>query len=307
MKLVKAFGIIALVVLAGLGYAVWSARQWPGDRGMMERLRERTATDSGVLDLTSITPFHWTRLEIFGPYSSRGEAERRLGFEWAYKWSAVEYRDDIDFLVFVDSNRVAAAFELPHSTAVVSAPDSRVLRDAARFVSDHGTLKSIEPIFESDLWPGEGIPVIQAQRDTLVLFAEPRLGPKPIGRRVTRRGERIRFDSTRFVTLAPVSAVEAPDSIRGRWFGQIRRVRLDEYYGGGRDTTMATSGRFPLLLQPRAEGECFIRIGRDVLAANCPRVPNYPGTMWWAWTPGPGGAGWFVVNDSTAKVTARRF
>src|ERR1043165_5961722 len=119
MKLAKALGVPLLIVALGLLYGAWSARKWPADHGAHGRLLECIASHEGGLDLTTITPFHWTRLEIFGPYSSKEQAERRLGFPWTYEWSAVDMLDDRDFFVFVDSQRVATAFEVLHREAGV--------------------------------------------------------------------------------------------------------------------------------------------------------------------------------------------
>jgi hypothetical protein len=307
MKVAKWLAVVVLAVLFGGMYTRCASRQWPGDQGTLRRLRERIAAGDSVIDFASITSFRWSRLEVFGPYASQASAERALGFPWPYQWSNVESLDDRTFLVFVDSNRVVAAFDVSYNDAVIEAP-GWITPDAAVFVrSGIATLRSIEPVFESDIWPGEGVPIIQAQHDSVVLYATPRGALPSMAVRHTKRGERIRFDSTRFQTIAPTLFDSVPDSIIGRSFGMVRRVRLDDYYGGGRDTAVRKLIFRPYLLQPRAEGECFIRLARQVVAARCPQQAPWPLTQWWAWTPGPGKAGWFIVSDSTAKVVDRRF
>jgi len=64
-----------------------------------------------VIDLRALSAFQWSRLFVFGPYSTKADAERVLGFRWPYEWSEVEFYDDRAFLVFTDSGRVVAAFD----------------------------------------------------------------------------------------------------------------------------------------------------------------------------------------------------
>ena len=84
----------------------------PSDQGLSDRIAElvHRAPDT-TLNLATLAPFHWTRLYIFEPYTTEESAERVLGFDWQYDWGAIEARDDRALLVFVDSGRVAAAFE----------------------------------------------------------------------------------------------------------------------------------------------------------------------------------------------------
>jgi hypothetical protein len=84
----------------------------PGDQGLSDRIADlaQRVPDTTV-NLATLAPFHWTRLYIFQPYTSKEAAERVLGFEWPYEWGAIEGRDDRALLVFVDSGRVVAAFE----------------------------------------------------------------------------------------------------------------------------------------------------------------------------------------------------
>ena len=84
----------------------------PGDQGLSDRIAAlaRSRPDT-TLNLATLAPFHWTRLYVFEPYTTKAAAERVLGFDWQYDWGAIEARDDRMLLVFVDSGRVVATFE----------------------------------------------------------------------------------------------------------------------------------------------------------------------------------------------------
>ena len=70
-------------------------------------------------------------------------------------------------------------------------------------------------------------------------------------------------------------------------------------------------------LQYRAEGTCFIRVGKTVIDADpCPavdkskaRVEVEPRTEWWIRVVLPGGApkGWVDAHDSALKLVTREF
>ena len=317
MKLAMALArALLLSTICAALTACWS-RKWPDDRGTLDRLQRRLDEQAGVIDFATLAPFHWSKLEIFGAYSSRRDAERRLGFEWPYAWPGqLEANEGLEFFVFLDSGKVVAAFEFGGMS--VRHPYRALPRDSARFIVDQRKegwkyLRWAEPAFESDLWPGEGIPIIEGARDSLLLYAAPREGLQPIAVRTAQRGKRVRFDSTRYQTLeGRVIQMARTDSISGRSYGSVQRITRDHYYGGGRDTVV-THYRVGTLevMQYRAEGECLIRAAEIILAARCtePASLNWdtPRTLWWAWTPGPGAAGWFIVSDSTAKVVDRRF
>jgi hypothetical protein len=307
MKLAKTIALAALLITLGAAYLAWSRRQWPDDHGARDRLLARLSAGTGVLDMAEITSFPWTRLEIFGPYTDKESAERRLGFPWPYKWSAVEAQDDRVFLVFVDSTRVAAAFEFPR---VLDVSRHSIDRQSARFIVEaRGDARRLihpaEPEFESDFWPGEGIPVIAPTGDTLLLYSSPRSGLEPMVRRPTNPDERIRFDSSRYQTMAAAGATFSGDTLRGVSYGRIRHLRRD---AAGRETTFTNLAKLtPMLLQPRSEGECLIRLGELVVGARCPDGPSQPPqTEWWVWTPGPNGAGWLRVGEQTS-VVGRKF
>jgi hypothetical protein len=121
----------------------------PGDQGLSDRIAELTQrVPDTTLDLAALAPFHWTRLYIFEPYTTRKAAERVLGFDWQYEWGAIQARDDRVFLVFVDSGRVVAAFEQMYDRGnfAHAARGTGYPRDSATFRLDvQGTLTNGAP------------------------------------------------------------------------------------------------------------------------------------------------------------------
>jgi hypothetical protein len=174
------------------------------------------------------------------------------------------------------------------------------------------------PVFEAELWPGEGIPVITAVRGEQPLLRAPSPESSSVGSLGAAAGARIDYDSTRLQTISPAK-VTVTDSavVRGRFLGAVHLLSRDSYYSANvRDTTI------PLVppehfeyLQPRAEGRCFVRIGGSVIEANpCPTheparfaVSGEPALRWWIFARGDSIGGWLLVSDSTAKVVRRGF
>lgn len=172
------------------------------------------------------------------------------------------------------------------------------------------------PVFEVELWPGEGIPVIAAVRDELPLLRSPSLEAASAGSLSAAPGSRITYDSTRLQTIAP-AMVRVTDSavVRGRFVGAVHLLSRDRYYSDAfHDTTVAVapSERFEYL-QPRAEGSCFVSIDGSVVEANpCPThdsasfaVSGEPELRWWIFVTSDSASGWLLVSDSTVKVVRR--
>ena len=174
-------------------------------------------------------------------------------------------------------------------------------------------------VFAVDLWPGEGIPVIEMQRASLPLRAQPDLGAAVVDTLRGRVGKRVSFDSTRVLTLtAGVIDVLRPFQLSGRDLGDIKRLTLDQYYQSN-VAEVAIPFAAPAtieFLQYRAEGTCFVRVEQRVIDAQpCPgfgresvKVAREPVTRWWILSKGSAGlSGWLVVSDSTARSVRREF
>ena len=173
--------------------------------------------------------------------------------------------------------------------------------------------------FAVDLWPGEGIPVIEARRAVLLLRAAPDSSAIVVDSLSGRVGQRIAFDSTRFQTLRSGELrVVTPLRVAGRDLGEITHLTRDRYYHAPAPDvalTVVPPGTIEFL-QYRAEGTCFVRIEKRVIDAQpCPgfgkesvEVVRQPVTQWWILVQGQRRtSGWLLVSDSTAKAVGREF
>lgn len=114
-----------------------SAASAPGAPGVSDRIAEQIRREPGrIVDLATLAPFQWSRVYIFEPYTSQRRAERELGFQWTYRWGAIETLDDRALLVFIDSNRVAGAIEhtIDRGDFTIAGRPGGFPRDSARFV-----------------------------------------------------------------------------------------------------------------------------------------------------------------------------
>jgi hypothetical protein len=174
------------------------------------------------------------------------------------------------------------------------------------------------PVFEIGLWPGEGIPVVEALRDNLPLRASPVVEAPVISELSTGIGSKITYDSTRFQTITPATIRVTRDAVvKGRSLGSLRYLSRDQYYSNAfRDTAVVLAPAAVLeFLQHRAEGTCFVRVGTIVIdARECPVLDTVrfttigqPQVRWWLFARGATGSGWLLLTDTTARTIDRRF
>ena len=172
--------------------------------------------------------------------------------------------------------------------------------------------------FAVDLWPGEGIPVIEMQRTSLPLRQQPDPRATVIDTLRGRVGQRVAFDSTRYQTItAGAIDILRPFQLTGRELGAVRRLTHEQYYQAMPEVSIPMASPATIeLLQYRAEGTCFVRVDRRVIDAQpCPgfgresvKVVREPVTSWWILARGAHGAyGWLLVSDSTARPVRREF
>lgn len=175
------------------------------------------------------------------------------------------------------------------------------------------------PIFQSGLWPGEGIPVFEATGAPIILRDRPDPAAPARDTIVPTLGTRLGFDSTAVVTWVGSPLVALRDVvISGRNLGPERTISSTRYYEGTAPTVQQTvdSGATITLLQYRAEGGCFVLVGSNVIEAEgCPtmmdppafKVEREPAVYWWAWIVSGERAGWAEVDDKAIKVVDREF
>ena len=174
-------------------------------------------------------------------------------------------------------------------------------------------------VFASDVWPGEGIPVIEMRRSALPLYTEPDHTSGVVDTLRGRVGQRVAFDSTRYQTIeSGTIRIHSPLGLKGRDLGDVKHLTLDRYYQPNEAETsipLAASSTVEFL-QYRAEGTCFVRVENRVIDAHpCPgfgresvSVVRDPVTRWWVLVRGvKDKPGWLLVSDSTAKSVRREF
>src|SRR6266542_2851062 len=66
--------------------------------------------DGAIIRLSGITSFRWDRFCAFGPYTTQGQADSCLGFDWRdFKATGLEMDDTFSLMVFANGNRVVHA------------------------------------------------------------------------------------------------------------------------------------------------------------------------------------------------------
>ena len=171
-------------------------------------------------------------------------------------------------------------------------------------------------VFEVDLWPGEGRPVLAAGRSRLELRESPSESAKVVATWTGRVGRRLTFDDTRYRTATPGRVVAIGSAtITGRDLGEVSRLSLSDYYSGSYAAVRVAvkAGDAVEYLQYRAEGTCFVRVaGRAIDADPCPtqqpnsfRLEVTPTTEWWIHIVDGKTRGWLLITDRSARVIRR--
>ena len=174
--------------------------------------------------------------------------------------------------------------------------------------------------FDSELWPGEGVPRFAATTDRLVLHEDPDAASPIVAEHPIDPGEEIAYGRTRFRTIDEgVVIAREPGRLLVRDLGEVERLSENRYYAADpalEELPYAVGDAFAYL-QYRAEGSCLIRHQGAVLEVDgCPwqepagafEVVREPLTQWWVEvTDAQGQAlGWLEI-DEKVKVLPRGF
>jgi hypothetical protein len=170
------------------------------------------------------------------------------------------------------------------------------------------------PLFEIDLWPGEGRPIFEATSTVLSLREHPTSSSR-ISKTVTvAPNQRLSFDDTRYQTIqAGRIRILGATHVIGRIIGAVSRLSRDEYYlGNFSSVSLAVRAGMTLeYLQDRTEGTCFIRTEGRVIDADCTnallKIDAEPTTEWWIHVVLPDNSGWLLVTDSNVKQVNREY
>jgi hypothetical protein len=68
--------------------------------------------DQNEIDINALTDFTWEKAYIFTPYTTADYMKERLGFNWKNS-VGIDYRDDINLIVFVKDKKVVKYMKLP--------------------------------------------------------------------------------------------------------------------------------------------------------------------------------------------------
>ena len=174
------------------------------------------------------------------------------------------------------------------------------------------------PIFEIDLWPGEGTPMLESATEVLTLHRRPSPASPVTHELNVGLDHRLTYDSTVHQTMVPGRLrVLAPFNIRGRVLGNVSRLSRATYYATQHQRTMVPVDSTSRLefLQLRAEGSCFVRLnGRVIDATDCPAMNRIefaleqePVNRLWARVVEGRRVGWVLVSDSTVRIAGRQY
>lgn len=146
-------------------------------------------------------------------------------------------------------------------------------------------------VFETDMPPGDGRPIMVASVDDVQLFEEPSSDSKVRTLAVTF-GQLLRYREMRYVTIRPGRLTTLMASrIDGQMIGAVEHVSKQEFSDAhfapfSMDVPAGTSIDY---LQGRTSRSCFLRIGGNVVHANpCPifdqssfKLETRPATEFW--------------------------
>jgi hypothetical protein len=164
--------------------------------------------------------------------------------------------------------------------------------------------------FDSELWPGEGVPRFAAGTDRLILHAEPETSSPIVAEHPVDPGQEITYGRTRFRTIDEgLLIAQKQGRLFGRNLGDVELLSEDRYYAAAPvfEEIPYAAGQTFAYLQYRAEGSCMIRHRGAVFEVGCPlQVPagdfdlaREPVTQWWVEvTDSQGQAlGWLQIDE----------
>ncbi|HEY2381433.1 MAG TPA: hypothetical protein VGK48_09680 [Terriglobia bacterium] len=172
-------------------------------------------------------------------------------------------------------------------------------------------LQARAPVFEIDLWPGEGVPRFEAVSKELMLHELPLTSSRIVSTVAVLPGQNVDFDDTLYRTVeAGRIEVLQPSEIDGRVIGKVNRLTRSDYNSNKFKTFKRELQPKMIIeyIQDRAEGTCFLGIDGEVLDTLCPtdhdpklHVLTEPKTEWWIHVVLGVSAGWIQVSDSTVR------
>jgi len=106
--------------------------------------RKRGNKEEVMVKLKDLTDFKWDKVYIFPPYTGLGTIDNDLGFVWPRARTVhIDYRDDINLIIFTDNRQVVAYVEHPRSLGDLDGSYKRegYSQDEAIFMVEEGPLQ----------------------------------------------------------------------------------------------------------------------------------------------------------------------
>jgi hypothetical protein len=172
-------------------------------------------------------------------------------------------------------------------------------------------LQARSPVFETDLWPGEGVPQFEALSKELRLHERPLSSSRITSTLMVSPGQSVDYDDTLYRTVESgrIEVLESSE-IEARLIGKVNRLTKSDYYSN-KFKTVKRELQLKMIIeyiQYRAEGACFLGIDGQVLNMFCPgdhdpkfQILSEPKTEWWIHVVLGTSSGWIQVSDSTVK------
>jgi len=107
-------GLIIVVVAFGT-WAAWGRYGYLVRNDPSARLQYESLAGPGLrtISLEQMTDFNWEHVVFFGPYTSKAQATKALGFEWPrYEETGIKWADFYSLIVFTESKRVTRWWRL---------------------------------------------------------------------------------------------------------------------------------------------------------------------------------------------------
>jgi hypothetical protein len=177
--------------------------------------------------------------------------------------------------------------------------------------------------FESELWPGEGVPHFAARSERLALHQEPDTAAPVVTELAVEPGDEIDYGRTLVRTVEEGLMIATQSGVLfGRSLGDAAYLSEDRYYDVSDlvydDIPYAPGDAFAYL-QDRAEGTCLIRHHDAVLEIEaCPgqegaggpfELARPPVTEWWIEVTDAEDEplGWLQLDDEVVEFLPRTF
>ena len=203
---------------------------------------------------------------------AEGEAGRLRAFQRELEQQGLVcgYADASNLAQLVTAHMTSAIRDLMRAEALpIAAPVQHAIQSTQ--ASKPGRY---QPVFDSELWPEEGIPKFQALRSDLRLHNRPSRLSRHKGNLRVDDGSYVPFDGFRYRTLTPGRVlVKQPSQLGGRSFGPTAYLSKEAYYNGPTTRWRANfvAGDEIEYLQYRAEGSGLIRWDGNCIALDyCP-------------------------------------